>query len=574
MKSYSTRACLPKDAEKELEAFPELTRHLLFHRGIQNGEDAKTFLNPDYISHVHDPFLLSGMEKAVQRILKAIEKKEKICIYSDYDMDGIPGAIVLSDFFKRIGYKENIRVYIPHRHDEGFGLNHDAIEDIAKEGAKLLITIDCGIADPKEVAHANSLGLDVIVTDHHLPGKILPEAFAIINPKCSPEYPFQDLCGSGVVFKLVQALLLKNDFGLKEGTEKWLLDMVGMATCSDMVPLVGENRVFAQYGLKVLRKSPRVGLVKFFAKNRVNQRDLTEDDIGFTIAPRINAASRMGDPMQAFRLLSTDDEAEADELSDYLNQVNDERKGVVASMVKEMKRKISERFAKKEMPKVLVMGNPLWRPSLLGLAANTLMEAHSRPVFLWGRDGGDGEGALKGSCRSDGSVSLVGLMQATRPGVFAEFGGHHMAGGFTVISDKVHFLEEELEHAYEKAREAYEKPDALVADKKLLLEDVNWQTYGEIEKLAPFGVGNAKPVFLFDKVAIEEVKQFGKEKNHLELIFRKADGRKVSAISFFSSLKDFEVPIEKGSSVNLVASMEKSTFRNFPELRLRIIDIV
>ncbi len=463
-------------------------------------------------------------------------------------------------------------MYIPHRHDEGFGLNYDAIDDIAKENAKLLVTIDCGIAGIKEVLHANTRGLDVIVTDHHLPGEVLPQAYSIVNPKCSPDYPFKDLCGSGVIFKLVQGILKKNNFGLKEGTEKWLLDMVGMATCSDMVPLQGENRAFAHYGLKVLRKSPRVGLIKFFAKNRVNQGALTEDDIGFTIAPRINAASRMGDPMQAFKLLSTDDETEADQLSDYLNHVNDERKGVVASMVKEMKKKIEERFSQKEMPKVLVMGNPLWRPSLLGLAANTLMEAHSCPVFLWGRDGGD-EGTLKGSCRSDGSVSLVGLMQATKPGVFREFGGHHMAGGFSLVSDKVHFLEAELEEAYEKAREAYEKPE-LTVDKRLSLEDVSWQTYSQLEKLAPYGVGNPKPVFLFDNVKIEEVKLFGKEKNHLELTFKNNTNRKVVAISFFSGVKDFEVPIEKGLSVNLIASLEKSTFRNFPELRLRIVDII
>ncbi len=543
MKSYSLKGGISQGAKKNLGKFPPLTQELLFSRGISDANSAESFLKPDYYAHTHDPFLLSGMEKAVERILLAIEKKEKICIYSDYDMDGIPGAIVFSDFFKKIGYFENIRVYIPHRHDEGFGLNHDAIEDIAKENAKLLITIDCGIADPKEVAHANTLGLDVIVTDHHLPPEKLPKAFAIINPKCSPEYPF-----------------------------KWLLDMVGIATLSDMVPLVGENRVFAHYGLKVLRKSPRVGLMKFFAKNKVNQGALTEDDIGFTIAPRINAASRMGDPMQAFKLLSTEDETEADTLSDYLNHVNDERKGVVASMVKEMKKKIEERFSKKEMPKVLVMGNPLWRPSLLGLAANTLMEEHSCPVFLWGRDGGD-EGTLKGSCRSDGSVSLVGLMQATTPGVFAEFGGHHMAGGFSVVPDKIYFLEEELERAYEKAREVYEKPE-LTVDKKLSLEDVSWQTYSQIEKLAPFGVGNPKPIFLFDNVQIEEVKLFGKEKNHLELTFKNNVNRKVVAISFFSGVKDFEVPIEKGLSVNLVATMEKSTFRNFPELRLRIVDII
>ncbi len=350
-----------------------------------------------------------------------------------------------------------------------------------------------------------------------------------------------------------------------------MLDMVGMATCSDMVPLHGENRVFAYYGMKVLRKSPRVGLLKLFRKLKVSQKDITEDDIGFTIAPRVNAASRMGVPMEAFRLLATSDETEADRLSDYLNSINDERKGIVASMVKEMRKKLSERGEGEAMRSVLVMGNPSWRPALLGLAANALMETHARPVFLWGRDGG-AEGSLRGSCRSDGSVYLTSLMKEATPGIFLEFGGHHMAGGFTIATEKVHLLEDELGKAYEKVRQAGFVPEEKFADAKLALSDVNWNTWGEIERFAPFGVGNPKPVFLFENADIALVKQFGKEKNHLEIVFNKDNGKKVSAFAFFSSPKNFKVPLEAGFRVNLLATMEKSTFRNFPELRLRIVE--
>src|SRR3989344_4748060 len=242
-----------------------LVEHLLFHRSITNAEDIEKFLNPDYEKHMHDPFLMKDMEKAVARILRAIQNNERIAIFSDYDADGIPGAIVLHDFFKKIGYG-NFENYIPDRHGEGFGLNSGAIEELAARGAKLLMTIDCGIADTEEIAHANKLGMEAIITDHHLLNGSVPQAYALLNPK-QPDcaYPEKMLCGSGVVFKLIQALCLRIrsplgfgacDLGFPTSTfpigwEKWMLDMVGLATLSDMVPLTGENRVFAHFGLKV-----------------------------------------------------------------------------------------------------------------------------------------------------------------------------------------------------------------------------------------------------------------------------------------------------------------------------------
>ena len=252
----------------------------------------------------------------------------------------------------------------------------------------------------QQVETAEKHGIDVIITDHHIPGKKLPKAFAIINPKQDGcQYPEKMLCGAGVVFKLIQTLIKSGKFEWKEGQEKWMLDMVGLATLSDMVPLLGENRIFAYYGMKVLQKSPRSGLQKLFSLLKINQNTVTEDDIAFMITPRINAASRMGIPLDAFKLLSTTDEAEAGVLAEHLNNKNDERKGLVASMVKEIKKKIKERYEDTdiEMHRVIVLGNPEWKPSLLGLVASSFSDEHDRPVFLWGREGGDDSSIIKGN---------------------------------------------------------------------------------------------------------------------------------------------------------------------------------
>ncbi|MEX1087263.1 MAG: DHH family phosphoesterase, partial [Candidatus Paceibacterota bacterium] len=231
-----------------------LINHLLQRRGITTPEDAERFLKPNYDEHIHDPFLMLGMKEAVERVLQAIDNNEKVLIYSDFDADGIPGAVVLHDFFKEIGF-ENFTNYIPHRHDEGFGVHLDAIDQFEKDGVQLLITIDCGIADVDEVARAREHGIDVIITDHHEPNGKEPDTVATLDPKQKKcNYPFKELCGSGVIFKLVQGVLATRNFGVTEGREKWYLDMVGLATLSDMVPLVGENRVFASYGLKVLQR--------------------------------------------------------------------------------------------------------------------------------------------------------------------------------------------------------------------------------------------------------------------------------------------------------------------------------
>ncbi len=567
-KEYKVRPNVPKEFDEALLSYHPLLRKLLYHRGLEDMSSAEKFLNPDYDLDLHDPFLLKGMEKAVTRILSAIENNQKVLIYSDYDADGIPGGVMLADFFERIGFS-NFENYIPHRHNEGYGLHLEAVETFKEKGIELIITIDCGISDSGEVARAQDLGIDVIITDHHEPGEILPKAFAIVNPKqidCT--YPEKILCGSGVAFKLVQAILQKNRFGLGEGKEKWLLDLVGMATLSDMVPLVGENRALAHYGLRVLRKSPRPGLQQIWKKLRIDQRYISEDDIGFSLSPRINAASRMGHPDDAFRLLKTNDIEEAGIASEHLNKINDERKGVVASLVKEIKKHIRERELAGPLPSVLVLGNPKWRPSLLGLAANSVLDDFPRPIFLWGRNG---DSLLKGSCRSEGVTDMISLMEKAKDS-FVQFGGHKMAGGFEVSHEQIHTLEESLNKVFETLPKT-DGDESVFIDGEISMDEIDWDMYRHIERLAPFGVGNPKPIFLVSGAKVLEAKQFGKDKNHLEVSFERR-GKPMKAISFFTNAEKYRVVPESGKFVNVVATLEKSMFRSFPELRLRIVDIV
>lgn len=544
--------------------FPEIFDLLLEIRGL-NDETKDEFLNPDY-GKLHDPLLLHDMEKGRDRVIEAINKGEHIFIFSDYDADGIPGAVVLSDFFKRIKY-ENVSFYIPHRHDEGFGLNNQAIDEAVNRGAKLIITIDCGVADISEVDYANEKGIDVVITDHHEPKEKLPNAYAVINPKIKKgkkEYPFKDLCGAAVAYKLVQGILSEETFGLKPGLEKWSLDMVGIATLSDMVPLVGENRIFAHYGLQVLRKSPRPGLASLFRKLSISQGNITEDDITFMLTPRINAASRMGKPEDAFKLLSTSDMREAETLALHLENINNERKGVVASLVKDAKKHLAQR---EDLKSVIVIGNPEWRPALLGLVANTLVEEYSRPAFVWGRDG---DGIIKGSCRSFGNVDLCKLMSKIEHS-FIEWGGHSQAGGFSVTLENISKLEEELAQALDKTEEI-EVLEETIKGIDIEIDHIGEDLWKVINMFAPFGAGNPKPVLSVKNAEIKSVRSFGKTGDHLEIIFN-SPKKDVKAISFFSNIDTFGIPLSQFLKVNLDAHLEKSYFRNRPELRLRIVDI-
>lgn len=546
----------------------ELLELLLENRGIKT-EDRDKFLNPSYEEHIYDPYLMKDMEKSVLRIYEAVEAKEKIVIYSDYDCDGIPAAVIMHDFFTKIYYK-NFSVYIPDRHDEGYGLHKDAIDEFIESEVKLLITFDLGITAIEEVAQAQSSGIDVIITDHHLPQESVPRAFAIINPKQDGcEYPDKMLCGAGLAFKLVQALIKKYGeyWNISDGWEKWLLDMAGLATLADQVPLLDENRVLAYYGLKVLQKARRPGLAELFRKAGVDANKMTEEDVTFTLAPRLNAASRMGSPMDAFKVLATTDVVEAKTLADHLAKINDERKLMVAHIMKDVKKTLSKR----EEKSVIVIGNPSWRVGILGLVASKVAEEYKKPAFVWGSEGSE---TIRGSCRVWGGINLVEVMTQLPENSLLEFGGHTSAGGFSVSHEEVHFLEERLLTVFNGITDKKESKEDLNIDASISLDDVTTENYNVIERLAPYGVGNPKPMFNFLDIAITSIKEFGKEKNHLELLFTNSRGRPVKAIAFFKTRDSFGRTLTGGERINLTATFEKSTFAGRTELRLRIVDII
>lgn len=561
---------------EELSAHDDLTAALLTRRGIITKEEAEKFLNPSYEKHLHDPFLMTDMRKAARRLADAILSGEKIAVWSDYDCDGIPGGVLLHDFLKKAG--ADFENYIPHRHEEGYGMNVSGIEKLAKEGgAKLVVTVDSGIVDTEPVARANELGMEVIITDHHLPGEKLPDAFAILNPNAreNETYPFRSLCGSGVAWKLVCATLAEEPklrAKIPEGWEKWLLDMVGLATIADMVPLVGENRLLATYGLLVMRKSPRTGLQKLCRGVRVEQRAITEDDVGFMIAPRVNAASRMGEARDAFRLFTTSDESEADALVKKIEKANRSRKAEAGAVTRAVHTRLKERG---EMRSVIALGDPDWRPALLGLVANTIADEYERPVFLWGREGNN---RLKGSVRSGGATHALELMR-TAEKAFAEFGGHAAAGGFTVHDTEVFFLEDRLVEAHALMNASREQLDELVrrADAEITPHEISNSFLLRVEKLAPFGIQNPKPVFLLREVIAKEISHFGKAQEHLKLKINSVDGnrRDIDAVSFFAkgALARTAHLIEKGGRVNLLAHLERDSFSRGNPVRLRLLDL-
>ncbi|MBI2409900.1 single-stranded-DNA-specific exonuclease RecJ [Candidatus Kaiserbacteria bacterium] len=567
---------------EELSAYDDLTAALLARRGIATKLEAEKFLNPSYDAHLFDPLLMTDMPRAAERLAAAIISGEKIAVWSDYDCDGIPGGVLLHDFLKKTGaHFEN---YIPHRHEEGYGMNVNGVEKLAKEGVALIVTVDSGIVDVEPIAHAKELGMDVIVTDHHLPRRaeassgggpkiILPDAYAIVNPNARPSetYPFKELCGAAVAWKLVCATL-RVEPKLREriplGWEKWLLDMVGLATIADMVPLVGENRVLATYGLKVLRRSPRLGLQKLCRAMRVDQRELTEDDIGFMLAPRVNAASRMGDARDAFRLFTTADEAEAEALAKKLEQANRQRKAESGAITRAVHTRLKER----EVRSIIALGDPAWRPALLGLVAGTIADEYERPVFLWGREGNL---SLKGSARSGGATHIVELMRSTE-NTFAEFGGHAAAGGFTVKDTEVFFLEDRLVAAHAQLMK-YVTADtelALRADLVVAPEELDSSFLTRMEKLAPFGVQNPKPVFLLRGISALAISHFGKNEEHLKVKIGPSS-HSLDAVTFFAkdSLLRTAREMALGKRANVLAHIERDGFKRGNLVRLRLLDI-
>lgn len=568
---FSLHEPIDEAMRSALGSYDDATAALLARRGVTSHEEAEAFLAPSYDLHLGDPLQITDMEKAARRIAAALDSGERIAVWSDYDCDGIPGGVVLHDFLKKAG--ANFTNYIPHRHLEGYGLNADGIRSLAKDGVTLIVTVDSGIVDHEPVTVANGLGIDVIITDHHLPADTLPDAYAVVDPKRADEtYPFRDFCGAGLAWRLACAVLavgFKGRESIPVGWEKWLLDMAALGTIADMVPLTGENRVIASYGLLVMRKSRRIGLQQLCAVARAKQVLLTEDDVAFLIAPRVNAASRMGDPREAFELFSTSDQDRAVELAKGLERINRSRRSLGAAITRAARERLAERSASGTVPDVIVMGDPKWRPGLLGLVANTLAQEYDRPVFLWGREGGVG---AKGSCRSARGISLVELMRAAEEGTFDEFGGHAASGGFTAADHAIFALEERLCAALALLPEPDAEASAPHAD-----FDLPADLRAELkrtQRLAPFGIANPRPTYRTQGAHIASIAWFGAGGEHLRLSLIPAEAAQpVEAICFFAKreLGSACEKLELNGTCTVLATLERDTFTKGQPVRMRIV---
>ena len=572
------------------KGFDSFLANLLFYREIDNIKKTEEFLFPKWEDNFN-PFLFNDMEKIVKRILKAIKENEKILIFSDYDTDGIPGGALLCRFFEKVSYL-NFANFIPNRNKDGYGLTKEKAEKIVKgkifkdsefgsfspdlkKGIKdflpdLVITIDCGITDIEAAKVLKEKKINLIITDHHLPKEKLPECLGILNHKVSGEkYPDKNLCGCGIIFKLVQGLILKNketkDFEIEEGWEKWLLDLVAISTVCDMVSLVGENRIFVKYGKMVLEKTKNMGLKKIIEKSKIDKSNISAEDLGFMIGPRINAASRLEDPFYAFNALAKNSQ-EAIVSAEYLETLNNRRKYMTAKVMKEVWGKLKER----KLDKVIVIGNTEWPLGILGLVAGKVSDKYKKPSFVWSQAQDKKDGILKGSCRSGSEYSVFSLMENTKK-EFVGFGGHSASGGFEIEKKKIHTLEKELSQNLKKSECIESKK--IILDGEISLDDVNIKNYREIEKLEPYGMANQKPHFIFKDIEVFSMKEFGKEKNHLELVFKNSRNLSIKAITFsHQDILGEKIP-SIGQKVNLIASFDINKWNGNEFLRLKIEDI-
>jgi len=582
----------PKIDKKIIDTFPEyspLMLQLLYNRGLTTEEALDEFFNPDYKDHVHDPLLLKGMEKAIERIKKALENNEKILVYGDYDADGVTSTAIIIKTLKFLGAKST-EVYIPDRAKEGYGLKKEAIPKIKELGVKLIITVDCGIANREEIALANKLGLDVIVTDHHWVPENLPEAAAIINPKQPGDaYPFKDLAGVGVAFKLAQGLLRSKTNKLfdpeispeqKIGFEKWLLDLVAIGTVADSVPLLGENRTFLTYGLIVLGKTKNPGLQELIKKISARAQEkqqqkgdyssnikITSETIGFQLAPRINAAGRLDHANTSFALLSTESKKEAQGMVESLELLNSQRQNITDKIIKEIRKKIGA----KPLKKIIFEGHKDWPQGILGLVAGKLSDEFYRPVFIYNR----GEQISAGSCRSIPSFNVIETLSRTKD-LLLEFGGHKGAAGFKISNENIGKFEKTLQKIAEKEIRDSELAPSIEIDAALKIQDINWNFMQEIEKISPYGEGNPEPVFLLEKMKIKEIKTVGNGEKHLKLTLEKTSSETNKNFSFKAIGFNFGQWIDKlklGSFIDIAFTLSNNEWNGNNNLEFKIMDL-
>lgn len=508
---------------------PEAAR-LLFSRGIKDEDSLTRFLAPS-LDDLHDPYLLHDMDKAVNRIRRAIEQGEFILVYGDYDADGMTSASILKETLEQLGAE--CLVYLPNRFTDGYGPNASVYKYfIEQQGISLIVTVDNGVAGHEAIDLARSMGVDVIVTDHHSLPEVLPDAYAIVHPE-HPEsdYPFKHLAGCGVAFKLACALL--------EEVQVELLDLVAIGTIADMVSLTDENRIMVQYGLEVLRNTQRLGLQELFEIAGISSSDLTEETVGFQLAPRLNALGRLDDPNPAIDLLTGFDDEEVREIALMIQEKNEERKEIVQAIYEEAKSLVDPNKS------VQVLAKEGWNPGVLGIVAGRLLEELGQTVIVLNIE----DGRAKGSARS---IEAVDIFEALNPHreLFIAFGGHAGAAGMTLEAEQLDALSEILEtYVKEKGIDAKGK-NTLYLDEELDLESLSLETVKSFERLAPFGMDHQKPVFYIRDFQVENARTMGAGSAHLKLKISKGSAN-FEVVAFgkgflateFAQVKDLELAV-------------------------------
>ncbi len=533
----------------------KLLAQILINKGIIEDEKISIFLNPKR-NNFYNPFLMPDMEKATDRIIKAIKNKEKILIYGDYDVDGITSTTVLKKFLKERGV--NTDYYIPNRLQEGYGLNNEALEKIAKRGVQLMITVDCGISAVEETEFARRLGIEIIITDHHEPGEFLPNALAVVDAKVKTnQYPFNQLAGVGVVFKLIQALSIK--LGLDEKEYLKYLDLVCLGTISDIVPLVDENRVIAKLGLKLVNVTKNLGLKTILMSS--GYKIIDSNTVSFGIAPRINACGRIGTAEEALQLLLSENQEEVLKLTDNLNRYNRERQEKEKEILTEAIKQID--INEKKNP-AIILGGDGWHHGVIGIVSSKITEMYFKPSILVGFEGNDG----KGSGRSIPGIDLHETILKCGKNL-EKYGGHAMAVGLSVKKEKFEAFKEET-NEYLKTKNIDEIKQIIKIDAVITLKDINLETIEELNLLEPFGEENKMPMFCVRHLKIDSIRALTDGK-HLKLNLRD-DGMIINAIGF--NMGDKVQEFKLGDRIDVIGSLEINEYNGMKNIQINLKDIM
>ncbi len=531
---------------------------ILAQRGFRRPEEAIEFLRPTLLN-MFSPFCLYDMSKAIERLSLALERKEKVLVYGDYDVDGVTSTTLLYKVLRDLGFQAV--AYIPNRQDEGYGLHSGAIERAAKAGVKVLITVDCGVTAVSEVDLARTLGIDVIVTDHHEPPEVLPAALAILNPKLENSgYPFCDLAGVGVAFKLAQALLQSlgtGDVGIHSELE--LLDLVALGTIADLVPLVGENRIFVHYGLLQMEKTLHTGLEALLEECGLKDKPLKAGQIGFMVAPRINAAGRMDSARAGLELLLTVDPERAKELARSLTRENQVRQ----ETEKEILAEAISLLEREPIPTVIVLSAPHWHHGVIGIVASRLVERYYRPVFLIAEEGEE----AKGSARGIAGYPVLEQLN-TQAHLLTKFGGHRQAAGFSLPTEHIRQLREGLNLEAAVFGETLFK-EFLKIDRRISLEAVSGALLHDLEQMAPFGFGNPGPILACQGIPVHSVSAVGKEKSHIKFRFGEQGEQEGIAFRLGERLNELNC----ATRLDVAFSLDWNTFRGREDVQLMIKDV-